>query len=194
MSAVSVSFDSSDSGSEADEDQEAREIREAFQTNEADFSAGVDNLFGELLVFKQKFEESTPLDAQLATMNKIGSGDTREMEAEEARLAAELAAQAAAVQAAAVKQAQRDAQTPAEKEKQRANKRAKMVVIPVRQRALTMQRDGELPNALAFGRAEVLWASGEWADAGVLYKAAMLRVEEQEKEEREQEKEEPSSQ
>ena len=52
-------------------------------------------------------------------------------------------------------------------------------VMPVRKRAHTMRDDGELPNAIAFRSAEVLWGRGEWAKAGVQYKVAMRDVDDQ---------------
>jgi hypothetical protein len=71
-------------GDDGDESEEEDPLgdQEWAKTNEADFSAGVDDLFADLLSMKDDFDNNTPDELKNAKMSKLGE-DTAEAEAAE---------------------------------------------------------------------------------------------------------------
>jgi hypothetical protein len=152
-------------GDDGDESEEEDPLgdQEWAKTNEADFSAGVDDLFADLLSMKDDFDNNTPDELKNAKMFKLGE-DSTAAEAEEKSAAEQDAAKAAAEEEEAEKR-----RIGAEKRKNMTKeaKMAKMNCRNLEKKAEGAKEDGKLASEEAFAKAQRCEEDEEWEAAEV---------------------------
>eukprot|EP01045_Picozoa_sp_COSAG04_P037161 COSAG04_NODE_9362_length_870_cov_6.598555_2_plen_215_part_01 len=178
-------------GSGSDEEEEEEDLMgDQSWAKTDDFSAGMDDLFADMM----GGQSVDDMKADLAASGVDVNASVANMGEDAAEAEAEEAAKKAAAEKEAAEQAEKDKKAAALREKRRnmskEDKMAKMKVKPLQKKADTMKADGKLADEKRYEEALAFIEDEEWVKAEQALKDATHDPEEEARKKKEAEEEE----